>query len=107
MKAWVNFASAMAICASVVGCGADESTFTGKWVEQTASTRLPRTIDITFDRGVYMVEEHVPIGSAYKTQRDLAKFEGDNILTVKNGFQTLMFEDGILYYRSKTFVRNP
>lgn len=98
---------AMAMFASLTGCQAESPSFVGKWVEQGSSGRAPHTLEISKDHGVYTVAEAIPIGGIVKTVHDVAKVESDTVLSVKNGMRSLILQDGILSYRSKTFVKTP
>lgn len=108
MKKFLALVGVAVLSFSLSGCK-EESTsgFAGSWIEQNTSAKQPHYVNINVDRGLYHVEEKISVGGVYKILREVAKVESDNVLSVKNGFRTLKLENGVLYYRTKSFVRVP
>lgn len=108
MKKVLALFGAIVVACAVTGCKEEASPgFMGSWVEQNTNAKQPRYLDIKVDQGVYHVDERVSVGGIYKVLREVAKVESDNVLSVKNGFRTLTLENGVLYYRTMSFVRVP
>ena len=108
MNKFLTLVGVAVLSLAATGCKEDSAPgFTGTWVEQNTEVKQPRFLDIRDDAGVYHVDERVSVGGTYKVLREVAKVEGDNVLSVKNGLRTLTLEDGVLYYRTKSFVRAP
>lgn len=84
-----------------------DTRFAGTWVEQDSRTDQPRYLDIQYDKGLYLIDEHVSVGGTYKVLHEVAKVESENVLSVKHGYLSLILKDGVIYYRTKSFVPHP
>ena len=90
----------LAVFAGLMGCEEESSAFVGKWVEQEHPAH---TLEISADRGVYLVEETFSIGGIVKTVNDVARIESETALSLKNGLLTMTLDGGVLHYRSKSY----
>ena len=108
MKKFLALVGVAALSFSLSACKEESpSGFAGSWIEQNTSATQPHYVKINADSGLYHVEEKISVGGVYKVLREVAKVEGENVLSVKNGFRKLTLENGVLYYRTKSFVRVP
>lgn len=107
MKIVSDITRVLALVAVLSGCQAESPAFTGKWVEQGTVSGTPHTLEISLDRGVYTVAETIAVGGMAKTVHDVAKVESKTVLSVKSGLRSLTLKDGVLHYRTKSFVKAP
>lgn len=100
----------VAIVVLLAGCGIDKGKdFVGHWVEVNSQDKTPATLDISYEEGLYHIDQYMRFFGKDINSKLIGKVESSTILSVQGGLipLTMRLQNSRLFFNGRELVKSP